>query len=565
MLRRSLVLVTLLVLVAAPVLALPSGPVGPPNAPPLPSLVSGTPDKIGAWGAPFEGQIPAIHMALLADQRVIYWSGDQAGNADWIYFLSTVQGSDSRTLAPPYTAANVASVSDPKNQSSTLFCSGHTILPDGRLLSAGGSVWHATFNEPGQSFVDGMPDARIFDPQTNEWTKADPMVVARWYPTVMTTSKGALVASGISKLLDPSTHVGIMEQFNGSSWSLVPGSSNILPLYPRLFEVPSGPLKGQLYYETGGTLWGPFGERPEEPLWNLAQAYDPATQQWRYLGPSLFGVRQSPDNIMLPLDPANGYHAKILTFGGTLQRSIAATATAEITDLSVDPPTHSLAAPLHTPRWQSTGVILPDGQVLAVGGALYDNVMTYGSPDPAVMTAELYDPASDRWTEQAPMTIPREYHGTALLLPDARVLVGGHVPNPVPWKVLRDNIGMANQSAQTKFEIFEPPYLHWGVPQPQLTGAPLHVGYGQSFSVTSPDAGVIKDAILVRHGAETHSSDPGQRAIVLPIESVSGDQITFTSPADAELATPGPWMIFLREEVPARGLIPSQALTVMVN
>jgi hypothetical protein len=392
------------------------------------------------------------------------------------------------------------------------------------------------------------------------------MDVPRWYPTVMTTSEGGLAASGIHRLTDPSTHQASMERYDSTTdaWTTVPGGNNILPLYPRLFDVPSGPLKGQLYYETGGTLWGPFGEHPGEAMWNLAQVYDPTTQTWRILGPSVFGARQSPNNVMLPLDPADGYSARILSFAGTLQRSVAGTNTAEQTDLSVDPPTHAIAASLHTPRWQSSGILLPDGKVLAVGGALYDNVMTFGTPDPAVMTAELYDPATDSWTEQAPMSIPREYHGTALLLPDARVLVGGHVPNPVPWRAMRDNIEMASQSPQTRFEIFDPPYLHWNVTQPRLTGAPDHVGYGERFNVGSPDAEWVADAILVRHMAETHSSDPGQRAIVLPILERSEGRLTFESPPDAQLATPGPWMLFLRVQA-EEGLVPGIARTIMIG
>ncbi|HUR69050.1 MAG TPA: galactose oxidase-like domain-containing protein [Candidatus Thermoplasmatota archaeon] len=548
-----------------PALALPSEPVGPPNAMPLPTLVAAGPASVaGAWEAPFEGQIPAVHVALLPDQRVLYWSGDVAGERDQIYFLSTVYGGEVRVLAPPYDAASVSTIATPGG--SDLFCSGHTLLPDGRLLSAGGSSWHPVVTEPGQSFVDGTSEARIFDWRTDSWTYASDMNVPRWYPTVMTTSEGGLAASGIHQLVNPATHQASMEQYDSSAdaWNVVPGGSNVLPLYPRLFDVPSGPLKGQLYYETGGTLWGPFGERPEEPLWNLAQAYDPATDAWRILGPSVLGARQSPNNVMLPLDPADGYAARILTFAGTLQRSVVATNTAELTDLSVDPPTHALAAPLHTPRWQSSGILLPDGKVLAVGGGIYDNVMTYGSPDPAVMTAELYDPTSGSWTEQAPMTIPREYHGTALLLPDARVLVGGHVPNPVPWTALRDNVNMAAQDPHTKFEIFEPPYLHWGVAQPTITSAPSSIAYGQTFTVDSADAASITDAILVRHMAETHSSDPGQRAIVLPVVSQSGATLTFEAPADAQLATPGPWMLFLRTSS-EHGLVPGVAKTVMLG
>lgn len=539
----------------------------PPNAIPIPTIIpAGPPAVAGLWEAPFEGQIPAVHMALLPDQRILYWSGDVAGEADHVYFLSTVEGSQTRTLAPPYTADTVGTPFDPATATDDLFCSGHTILPDGRILSAGGSLWHAVLLEPGESFVDGIPDARVYDPATNTWSRVADMTIPRWYPTAMTTSEGALLASGIRKLADPSTHVTSMETYDPASdvWTNVPGGDNFLPLYPRLFEVPSGPMKGDLYYANGGTLWGPFGEHPSEPLWNLAQAYDPETESWRFLGPTLFGARQSPNTVLLPLDPADGYAAKVLTFAGTLQRSVVATNLAEIADLSTDPPTHTLAAPLQTPRWQSTGVLLPDGKVLAVGGALYDNVMLHGFPDPAVMTAELYDPATDSWTTMAPMTLAREYHGTALLLPDARVLVGGHVPNPVPWKALRDNVAMADQSPQTKFEIFEPPYLHWGAIRAQIDGAPASIAYGASFGVASDEAGDVVDAVLVHHGAVTHSSDPTQRAIVLPVASRAGDTLTFTAPPDAIVAPAGPYMLFLRT-AHANGLVPGIAKTVMLG
>lgn len=580
MLGRSFLIVLAALALAAPALALPLAT--PPNAMPLPTLRDpGPPAVAGAWGAPFEGQIVAVHMALLPDQRILYWSGDVAGEADNIYFLETVEGSESRTLAPPYTAADVANPEDPDTTTDNLFCSGHTILPDGRILSAGGSVWHPVLLEPGESFVDGTPEARVYDPATNTWSFVQDMLLPRWYPTAMTTSEGALVAGGIQKLVDPSTHNPSMETYDADAndWSFVPGGDNYLPLYPRLFEVPAGPMKGDLYYANGGTLWGPFGQHPTEPLWNLAQAYDPETDAWRFLGPTVFGARQSPNTVMLPLDPEEGYAAKVLTFAGTLQRSIVATSLAEIADLSTDPPTHKMAAPLNMPRWQSSGVLLPDGKVLAVGGAIYDNVMTYGSPDPAVMTAEVYDPATDTWTELAPMSIPREYHGTALLLPDARVLVGGHVPNPVPWKALRDNIPLANQSPKTEFEIYSPPYLQWGVEQPVITDAPASVAYGASFTVETPDAERVVDAMLVRHGAVTHSSDPSQRAIVLPVEArgeaaaqqgadgpvgASRGTLTFAAPPDAMVATPGPWMLFLRVAA-EEGLVPGVAKTIMLG
>jgi hypothetical protein len=66
--------------------------------------------------------------------------------------------------------------------------------------------------------------------------------------------------------------------------------------------------------------------------------------------------------------------------------------------------------------------ILPDGKVLITGGSCgtaYDND---GCP---VFDAEMWDPTAERFDRMAPAAVYRGYHSTALLLPDARVLVSG--------------------------------------------------------------------------------------------------------------------------------------------
>src|SRR5262249_2614714 len=60
------------------------------------------------------------------------------------------------------------------------FCSGHTFLPDGRLLVLGGH------NDPEGSTAhdgDGVPNASIYDPYTNTWTVLPDMNAGRSYPS----------------------------------------------------------------------------------------------------------------------------------------------------------------------------------------------------------------------------------------------------------------------------------------------------------------------------------------------------------------------------------------------
>ncbi len=74
-------------------------------------------------------------------------------------------------------------------------------------------------------------------------------------------------------------------------------------------------------------------------------------------------------------------------------------------------------------RRQHNLTLLADGSVLATGGnstgaSLID--MNGG-----VFNAERWDPATGQWTTLAAQAVTRQYHSTALLLPDGRVLSSG--------------------------------------------------------------------------------------------------------------------------------------------
>ena len=87
---------------------------------------------------------------------------------------------------------------------------------------------------------------------------------------------------------------------------------------------------------------------------------------------------------------------------------------------------------LNAPRWYGTGVLLPTGEALVFSGADRDEVLLPGTAEP-VTTPELFDPETETWTPVAQQGRARTYHNTALLLPDGRVLVGGHAPIPTGY------------------------------------------------------------------------------------------------------------------------------------
>ena len=63
--------------------------------------------------------------------------------------------------------------------------------------------------------------------------------------------------------------------------------------------------------------------------------------------------------------------------------------------------------------------------MLATAGADRDEVAFPGA-ERDIKTAELFDPTTRQWRSVAKQHRPRTYHNTAVLLPDGRVLVGGH-------------------------------------------------------------------------------------------------------------------------------------------
>ena len=173
----------------------------------------------------------------------------------------------------------------------------------------------------------------------------------------------------------------------------------------------------------------------------------------------------------------------------------------------------------------------------------------------ASIPAEQWNPATGQWSTLAAMQITRQYHSTALLLPDGRVLsAGGGICGTC------DQVGYLAKNA----EIFSPPYLYPAdgtlAPRPAIDSAPAATTYGAQFAVATADPASIRKVALVRLGAVTHSDNMEQRYI--PLAFTAGTtSLTATAPANANIAPPGIYMLFI---VDANG-VPSVASMVSVG
>jgi Domain of unknown function (DUF1929) len=478
----------------------------------------------------------AIHVSTLANGRVFCFGfGDGGMNPDpGAFVIDPATG----TTASPATNHH-------------LFCSGHALLPDGRLVIMGGHD-----NE--------VRAVHLFDPAALTLEHQDDMPHGRWYPTVTILSDGrAAVMSGsqnsgpVSANNPVNATVQVFDVTKAAGQRLSPEEPTPSPfssyfpaghqeidLYPWNFVLPDGRVL--VHCRNSTRFWQPGTPGHWEATLLKAQRNESRTYP------------AQGTCVLLPLLPADAYRAQVMTIGGGgVDREAyyqgghdddPSTNTVELLDLGAANPGWQYVAPMHHPRVLCDSVLLPDGKVLVVGGS------STGRSDVAVapvLPAELYDPAAGTWTELAPINCPHLYHSTALLLPDGRVMRGG-----------KDGQFQRNpyKYFEHRLEVFSPPYLFAG-PRPQISSAPPNGGYDQNITIGCPAPADIARVALIRTGAVTHNFHMDQRYVGLEIVGTATNELTVKLPPDGNVAPPGAYMLFLLDTAG----IPSVASIVKVG
>ncbi len=515
------------------------------------------------------------HVSVNDQTRILDLSGPRWSEPSPVDGGANPDGYEEEELLP-------GSASQETHNDGALFCADVVTLSDGRVLAIGGTAYY----DEGIAELEGLKNARIFDPEGDRWSQTGSMRWGRWYPSGVTLANGnVFVASGVTKLIKPlyrehpqdsGRNVVQTETFDvaDGKW-LYNGASadRSLPLYPRLHLLPNG----SIYYNASGQVFNPMGQSYDEFGWNIAAAYDPEQKTWTDLGipgigTSAPGFRGSTFSVMLTLRPEDGEYTKaeFLTGGGVLGTTPgayiatnASTVTTVDTEADMSVSTRE-TAPLNEPRWYGTAVLLPTGEVAAFSGANRDEVVGPGTGQ-AVARAEMFDPESETWRPLSTAHHQRTYHNTAALLPDGRVLVGGHAPIPTLYGAHQTLPGFSpNEGRDPTFEVYSPPYLFWDE-RPKILQAEDDLSYGRwTTIVTDVPAERIESVVLVRYPSITHLVDGDQRSVELPVLARHGKSVTVSAPPSGDVAPPGPYMLFvnLRSE---RGLIPSVSVPVLVD
>jgi hypothetical protein len=429
-------------------------------------------------------QFVAVHAHLLPNGKVLAWAGENVAapsHHTQVHLWDPAAGTFQRV----------------DNTTTDLFCSGHSFLPDGRLLVAGG---HHHYDGPNQDQPVGEPHASIFDYRYNTWSKGPDMGAGRWYPTNTTLASGeVLVVSGAVDGYANVNQTPEVWQTTGT-WRALTGALRVQPLYPWMHVAPnglvfnSGPNQNTDYLNTSG---GGF---------------------WSALTGTLFGRERSAGTSVMYAP------GKVAILGG----GDPPTNTAEVIDLNVGSPAWRLANPMIHARRQVNSTLLPDGMVLVTGGTSFGG---FNNEAGAVLSPEMWDPATGWWATIGPMRVPRLYHSVALLLPDGRVLSAGG--------------GNGGGTDYPDAEVYSPPYLFKGL-RPTIRSVSSRVGYGQRFFIWTSEAASVARVTLIRLSSVTHSYNQNQRFndLTATLERSTGG-VYVRAPASRSECPPGHYMLFI--------------------
>ncbi len=480
-------------------------------APALPAAVPVNPEDsqvLGQWGPILSWPHIAVSAANLPDGRILTFASNE------------------RTRFPSGPEFTYAATWDPatgefielNNENHDMFCAHLVMLADGRVFINGGR--------------NTVRLTTTFDYTTNSWQAIDNMNDPRWYPTTVAMPDGEVVTFSGSGGRDTVERwdEGLGWQRLSIDWSSIANANGFEShWWPYTFLAPDGNI-----FHMGPT---------EEMHW-----IDPTGAG------SMSSVNLNVPGAAYPKHAAVSFYepGKVVIAGGAAihadpGNSAGSTETAYTVDMNHATPVIDVIDPMIHPRRFANAVMLPNGEMLVVGG----NTSGIKFNDTGtVLAPEIWNPQTGQWREVADMDVPRNYHSLALLLTDGRVLSAGG--------------GLCGCSADHQdAQIYTPPYLFAAdgslAPRPSISAAPQTVGLSEDFSVAATSN--AQSFSLIRMVATTHGLTTDSRFINVPFTEDTSGNYTLTAHDNPNVMTPGYWMLFV---VDADG-VPSVAHVLQVE
>ena len=470
----------------------------------------------GSWQVlPFNSPVRAVHAVLMDNGDVLMIAG--SGNDPDAFAAGTFE---SAVYDP--TTGSFTVIPTP----SAMFCAGHVHLPNGDILILGGTAAYPSAD--GSTGFEGLNTSYIFNPTTMAYEQVNNLNDGHWYPSATELGNGDVLSLG--GLRGDSTGSVTDEYFSYAQMQWLPLNQvnqtwSFWGLYPAMILMQNGDL-----FYTGSHVFG--------------DNINPDSSIYDYQTSTITGVSglQNPnmtDQSMSVLLPPAQNQEVLTAGGGNIDTTNPAVNTTDLIDLSAADPTYTpgpllpagtlsdgSTAPAGEGKMYVSLVDLPNGQVLETGGGLIDR-------EEPVYEASLYDPIANTFSEVATDPVPRTYHSSAFLLPDGRVMAVGNNPG--------------DGSFDMRISVYTPPYLYDGA-RPQVTSVASNqwtYGSTQNITVDSTD-GAVTSAELIRPAAVTHSSDPNQRSVDLPITVNADGSLGLNVTDNDNIAPPGWYMLFVQ-------------------
>ena len=437
--------------------------------------------------------------ATLPNGKVLLFSSDQQFN------FGSGGGQTYSTLYDPST--NKSTDTLVSNTGHEMFCSGTSNLTDGRLLIAGGG-----------------DDAKtsIYDPASNTWSSSGLLNIPRAY------NANTVLANGSVLTLGGSWQGGTTDK-NAEVWSPAAGTWSLLsgvPITPFLESIQSS----DPYYVADSHLW-------LIPAGNGKVFHAGAGEQMHWIstqgngGVTSAGTR-GEDAFAFHGNTVMYDTGKVLKEGGSpLNEGAPSSNAAYVIDLNTGVNVRKIS-PMNYARSYHNSVVLPNGQVILIGGMTVGGQFTDSN---AVMQPEIFDPVTETFTMMPAMAIPRDYHSVAVLLADGRVLTAGG-----------GLCGVGCAANHPDLQILTPNYLlnPDGTPaaRPVIKSAPGYASYGSVISVTTDST--VTAFSLVRVAATTHTVNNDQRRLSLTFSSNGANSYQVNVPSNPGWAVPGVYMLF---------------------
>jgi hypothetical protein len=300
-----------------------------------------------------------------------------------------------------------------------------TVLHDGKVLVTGGVTEESATEATGVT-------AELYDPSVGTWIPTGGLISGRWGQTATRLFDGRVLVTGGTNLDGALASAELYYPITGD-WTATArmtrpraGHTATLLLDGRVLVAGGAyPATSELFDPRHDT-WTATGNMVEDRFDSAAtllpdgtvlvagagtaELYDPRSGTWTATGPMIHGRFEIDAAAALLPD------GRVLVAGGDVDAN-----NAEVYDPRSG--TWTATGPMIQRHGdQTTATLLRDGTVLVTGGT---RPIAQGI-DPALPTADLYDPRTGTWTATASMSTNRRNH-TATLLLDGRVLVAGGI------------------------------------------------------------------------------------------------------------------------------------------